>query len=123
MDANTIAKENLERHLERCEEKVSERRNAILQKLQLVAEKLPKRFPSIHRIIVIGSVAEPLFFSMRSDVDIVMAGLKNQDFFDAYLLIEDILEMEDVDLIREEEATPLLMKKIKAGIVLYDRQK
>jgi len=73
--------EALERRLEKHDQKVVERRNSILQKLQIVAEKLPESFPSIHRIVIIGSVAEPIFFSMHSDVDIVIAGLENEDFF------------------------------------------
>jgi predicted nucleotidyltransferase len=123
MDTNIIAKENLEKHLERCEQKVVERRNAILQKLQSVAKKLLERFPSIQRIVIIGSVAEPIFFTMHSDVDIVIAGLENYRYFEAFRLIEESLDMEDIDLIREEEASELLMKKIEKGIVLYDKQK
>ena len=59
---------------------------------------------------------------MNSDVDIVIAGLKNENYFDAYLLIEELMEGEKLDLIREEEASTLLMRKIKEGIVLYGGQ-
>jgi len=123
METSAVVREGLRKHLERREQKIANRRNAILQQLQIVAETLPRRFPSIRRIVVIGSLAEPIFFSMNSDVDIVIAGLKNENYFDAYLLIEELMGGEELDLIREEEASTLLMRKIKEGIVLYDRQK
>ena len=93
----------------------------LLDRLQLASQELPKRFPSIHRIVVIGSLANPIFFSLRSDVDIVIAGLENKHFFEAYLLLEDLLDLEDIDLIREEEASPLLIQKIEEGMVVYEK--
>ena len=119
----TIVKKNLEEHLIKCDQEIDQKRNMLLHRLQLVAEKLPERFPSIRRIVVIGSLAKPIFFSLHSDVDIVVAGLENKHFFEAYLLIEDLLGLEDIDLIREEEASPFLMKKIEEGIVFYEKQK
>ena len=74
-------KKSLEEHLVKCEQEITQRRNMFLHRLELVAEKLPDRFPSIHRIIVIGSLAKPIFFSLHSDVDIVIAGLENKHFF------------------------------------------
>ena len=116
-------KKSLEKHLVKRDQEIVQRRNMLLNRIQSVAEKLPERFPSIHRIVVIGSLAKPIFFSLHSDVDIVVAGLENKHFFEAYLLIEDLLGLEDIDLIREEEASPLLMEEIEKGIVVYEKQK
>jgi predicted nucleotidyltransferase len=117
------SKKNLEEYLEKREQEINQRRNMLLNRLQLVAEKLPETFPSIRRIVVIGSLTKPIFFSLHSDVDIVITGLENKRFFEAYLYIEELLGLEDIHLIREEDASQLLMKKIEEGIVLYEKQK
>ncbi len=114
-------KKSLEEHLAKRDQEIAQRRNVLLNRLQLASQELPKRFPSIHRIVVIGSLANPIFFSLRSDVDIVIAGLENKHFFEAYLLLEDLLDLEDIDLIREEEASPLLIQKIEEGMVVYEK--
>jgi len=115
-------RKSLEEHLAKRDQEIAQRRDVLLDRLQFASEKLSKIFPSIRRIVAIGSLANPIFFSLRSDVDIVIAGLENKYYFEAYLLLEDLLELEDIDLIRAEEASPLLMKKIEEGIVVYEKQ-
>ncbi len=58
----TSAQKSLEEYLAKREQEITQRRNMLLNRLQFVAEKLPEKYPSIRRILVIGSLAKPIFF-------------------------------------------------------------
>ncbi len=77
--------------------------------------------PDVRRIWLFGSVAKGRKPDFRSDLDLAVEGLRAEDHFKALAMLDDSLELPP-DLVRWEEANPLLREEIQHwGILVYDR--
>jgi len=114
--------DSLRLFLERGEVRNARRRDAILVRLDQAVPRLIKRFPTISRVAVIGSLLTPTLFREDSDVDLVVCGLLQKDYFDAFLLLEHALQA-PVDLLREEEIPERLRLRLKDALILYADQR
>jgi len=77
--------------------------------------------PKVRRIWLFGSVAKGRKPDFRSDVDLAVEGLREEDHLKALGMLDDNLRLPP-DLVRWEEANALLRAEIQYwGILLYDR--
>lgn len=114
--------DSLRLFLERGEVRKEQRRDAILARLGQAVPQFVKRFPTISRVAVIGSLLTPQLFREDSDVDLVVSGLLPKDYFDAFLVLEHALQV-PVDLIREEEIPERLRLRLQDALILYADQR
>jgi predicted nucleotidyltransferase len=110
--------ESLHRFLEHREIEERKRRATISTQLKRAAEQLVEQFPTVTRVAVIGSFLNPRLFRTDSDVDVVVSGLPQEDYFAALFLLEQVLQI-PVDLIREEEVPENLQPRLQDAFVLY----
>ena len=73
-------------------------RKHLLNKAKLAATLLREQY-NIKRLTIVGSLAHQAWFHPDSDVDLAVEGLDTKAFWDAWKLVEDIIETHDVDLI------------------------
>lgn len=92
---------NLRRVIERNQSESSLQRDELLISLRSLQGELVQLFPQLNRMSVVGSAAKGRF-SERSDVDIVVAGIKKSDYFSLLKFLESKTHRR-VDLIVEEE--------------------
>ena len=59
----------------------------------------------VRRVILLGSLAHPSWFSRESDVDLAIEGLASDDYWRAWRTVEDVITDREVDLIQIETAT------------------
>ena len=95
-----------------------QRRDAILIRAKQAVPQLIKRFPTISRVAVIGSLLTPELFREDSDIDLVVCGLVRKDYFAAFFLLEHELQV-SIYLIREEEIPESLRFRLRSALVLY----
>jgi len=110
--------ESLRLFIEREETRKKKRYDAILARLDQAAMRLVSRFPTITRVMIIGSLLTPQVFREDSDVDVVVCGLSNEEYFDAFFLLEHELQG-PVDLIREEEMPEKLRRRLESALTVY----
>lgn len=77
--------------------------------------------PEVRRIWLFGSVAKGRKPDFRSDLDLAVDGLREEDHLKALGMLDDHLRLRP-DLVRWEEANALLRTEIQHwGILVYDR--
>ena len=62
------------------------------------ANMLKTRFGA-KRVILFGSMAQPLFFRLDSDIDIAIEGIAVEDYWEAWREVEKIIEDKSIDFI------------------------
>lgn len=80
-----------------------EERDRLLALVQDAARVLKSRF-RVRRVILIGSLANEETFSSRSDVDLAVEGLREDDFWEAWRMVEEIIGDRQVDFVDMENA-------------------
>ncbi|MGH2544803.1 MAG: nucleotidyltransferase family protein [Ardenticatenaceae bacterium] len=89
-----------------------QKRERLLARAHEAAAELRHRF-GVKRVILFGSLAHTAWFASDSDVDIAVEGLSGGDFWEAWRVVERIIEERQVDLVEFEYATPALRRAIK----------
>ena len=76
-----------------------------------MAAELKTRFKA-KRVILFGSLVNAAWFTSDSDVDLAVEGLTATDYWQAWQLAEEIIDVRPVDLIELETATDSLRRAI-----------
>lgn len=87
-------------------------RQRLLSLARQVAEALKARF-GVKRVILFGSLAHGAWFAPDSDVDLVVEGLSDKDYWEAWRLAEEIIGDRPVDFIELEMAGDSLRRAIE----------
>ncbi len=118
----SIYQKNLRKRLATRQKENHALRRAVMAGLRDLASELPKTFPDVTRMVLTGSFAGK-GYSCRSDVDIVITGLKKADYFRFYNVLESRLKR-NIDLIMDEDLTDVGRRHILKNMeVIYDREK
>jgi predicted nucleotidyltransferase len=95
-----------------------EEREKILEKVRKAVKMLKTKF-GVKRVILIGSLAHAAWYTPESDVDIVVEGLPDHLYWEAWKVLEDEIADRPVDLIDLESASASLKRSInRNGIEL-----
>lgn len=96
------------------------RRKELIRELKALVPDIVRDYSTVTKIWIIGSVAKPIFFDMRSDIDIVVDGLPKERYFDLYRFLEgrissklDLILLNDI----EEKDKVVLENKV----VVYEK--
>jgi len=109
-------REAWDRRLKKEEEELERKRELLIKKVRLCAEKLKELGGK--RVILFGSLTVG-HFRKDSDVDIAVEGLSVDAYFKALGILEEILEGVTFDLVDMQEALPSVLRKIeREGIEL-----
>jgi predicted nucleotidyltransferase len=102
------------RGLERVELTEDERRTQehLMRRVRQAADALKARF-GVRRVVLFGSLAHEAWFVPDSDVDLAVMGLRTEDYWQAWRLVEDIIADRPVDLIDIETAVDSLRRAIE----------
>lgn len=93
-----------------------EQRQQRLEKVHQAAGQLKTQF-GVEKVILFGSLADASQFLPGSDVDLAVVGLRSEDYFEAWRVVEVLLEDCTVDLVELEQATGSLRQAIlKYGV-------
>jgi predicted nucleotidyltransferase len=76
------------------------------------ANMLKTRFGA-KRVILFGSMAQPLFFRLDSDIDIAIEGIAVEDYWEAWREVEKIIEDKSIDFIDIADAKDSVKKAIQ----------
>ena len=87
-------------------------RERLMSRIYEAAAVLKSRF-GVRRVILFGSLAHDAWFMPDSDVDIAVEGLPSEDYWEAWRVVEEIIEERPVDLIELETAGEPLRQAIK----------
>jgi len=88
-------------------------REGLLQRVRKAAGILKSQFGA-RRVILFGSLAQPIWFEEDSDVDLAVEGLKSgEDYWKAWKAVEEVIGDRLVDLIEVETAGESLRKAIQ----------
>lgn len=82
-----------------------------IAKAKLIAESLYREYPGIE-LWLFGSLTTD-YFGLDSDIDLAVKGLQEKDYHQACRIAESIAGGISVDLIQIEDATGLLLERIK----------
>lgn len=86
------------------------------------AKALGEKF-KLKKVYLFGSLTNFDSFQLSSDIDLAVEGLNSTDYFDAWGVLEDILDC-SFDLVQMDKATNSLKKIIKReGVILFERAK
>jgi predicted nucleotidyltransferase len=100
-------------------EQARQEREQCAQRARIVAHQaaaLLKEQFGAQKVVLYGSLARQDFFHQRSDIDLAVQGIRNQDFWRAWAAL-DILGSEfEIDLVDVEAASPALRLQIEQGI-------
>lgn len=97
------------RPLTRAEQEVYRQ---LLDRIREAATALKDRFKA-RRVILFGSLAHAAWFVPNSDVDLAVEGLQDNDYWQAWRLVEEIIGGRSVDLIQVEMAGESLKRAIQ----------
>lgn len=86
-------------------------REQLLERVRQVAAELKTRFKA-KRVILFGSLVDVAWFTSDSDVDLAVEGLAATDYWQAWRLAEEIIDIRPVDLIELESAKDSLRRAI-----------
>jgi predicted nucleotidyltransferase len=93
-----------------------EQREKRLEKVHQAARQLKIQF-GVEKVILFGSLVDDSQFLPSSDVDLAVVGLRSEDYFEAWRVVEVLLEDCTVDLVELEQATDSLRQAIlKYGV-------
>ena len=87
-------------------------REQLLKRVRKAANKIKKRF-GVRRVVLFGSLAHEGWFAQDSDVDLAVEGLRGDDYWQAWRIVEDIIEDRLVDLIEIESSGQSLQQAIE----------
>lgn len=87
-------------------------RQRLLSLARQVAAALKARF-GVKRVILFGSLAHEAWFAPDSDVDLVVEGLADKYYWEAWRLAEEIIGDRPVDFIELETAGDSLRRAIE----------
>jgi predicted nucleotidyltransferase len=88
-------------------------REQLLRRVRKAAEVLKNQFGA-RRVLLFGSLAQPLWFKEDSDVDLAVEGLKSgKDYWEAWQVVEEIIADRLVDLIEIETAGESLRQAVQ----------
>jgi predicted nucleotidyltransferase len=77
------------------------------------AAKLLKTKFGAERVILFGSLARGDFFHRRSDIDLIVAGIKSKDFWRAWAELDTLGNEFEIDLVDINTISPNLRLEIK----------
>jgi len=105
----------LDRALRRKRQEREKLRRETIQKLKRAVSRLAKSY-GIERVFLFGSAIKPGRFHERSDVDVAVSGLANEDYFSFMAALSRTIKR-DVDVVQLENAgaEKLLRKPAIAG--------
>ena len=86
-------------------------RERLLQRVREAAAAIKTRFGA-ERVVLFGSLAHAAWFVPNSDVDLAVEGLRNEDYWQAWRLVEEIIGDHAVDLVEFEMAGESLKQAI-----------
>ena len=89
-----------------------EKRERLLARAREAAAQLKTRF-GVQKVVLLGSLASEEWFSLKSDVDLAVRGLKAVDYWEAWALVEEVIGDRPVDLIEIETARASLQRSIE----------
>lgn len=90
----------------------------ILSRVRQVVAALRSRF-GVKRVILFGSTAHEAWFTEDSDIDLAVEGLRAEDYWHAWAMVEEMIPERPVDLIEIESATDSMKRTIfRHGVVL-----
>jgi predicted nucleotidyltransferase len=87
-------------------------REQLLRQIRKVATLLKAEFGA-KRVILFGSMAHEAWFTPNSDIDLAVEGLKAEDYWRAWEMLEEAILDRPVDLIELESASESLRKSIE----------
>jgi predicted nucleotidyltransferase len=87
-------------------------REQLLNRIREVATVLKNRFGA-RRVILFGSLAHAAWFRPNSDVDLVVEGLTQDAYWEAWRLVEELINDRPVDLIELETVSESLLQAIQ----------
>jgi len=87
-------------------------RKQLLARVRQGAAMLKSRFAA-RRVVLFGSLAHASWFVRDSDVDLAIEGLASEDYWQACILVEEILGDHRVDLIEIETVGESLKRAIE----------
>lgn len=90
----------------------NEEQRELLARVRQAAAMLKKRFAT-QRVVLFGSLAHASWFVHDSDVDLAVEGLDNEDYWQAWRLVEEIIGDRPVDFIEIETAGESLKRAIE----------
>ena len=120
MDAYSSYIEAWQKRLRQEQEALDQAAQQAREQAQVCAKALVEEYGA-ERVYLIGSLARGSGFHLRSDIDLVVAGIAPECYF---AVLADIAERagREVDLILLESATPALLEYVaNEGVLLYER--
>jgi uncharacterized protein len=87
-------------------------RERVFGLVRKAADVLKSRF-GVRRVILFGSIARTESFYAQSDVDLAVEGLREDDYWEAWRMVEEIIADRPVDLIDMEIASQSILKAIQ----------
>ena len=91
---------------------MQQRREHLLHRVGEAAAAIKARYGA-ERVVLFGSLAHAAWFVPNSDVDLAVEGLKNEDYWGAWRLVEEIIGDRTVDLVELETAGESLKQSIQ----------
>ena len=88
------------------------KREQLLSRVRKASAALKTRFGA-RRVILFGSLTDAAWFTSDADVDLAVEGLLPELFWQAWGLVEDIIDDRPVDLVEIETAKPSLLQAIQ----------
>ena len=89
-----------------------EARKQLLARVHKAAAALKAHF-AVRRVVVFGSLAHAAWFMPDSDVDLAVEGLALKDYWQAWRMVEEIINDRPVDLVEIEAARESLRQAIE----------
>lgn len=86
-------------------------RARLLARVREAAEALKAQF-DVRRVVLFGSLAHAAWFVPDSDVDLAVEGLREDDYWEAWRLVEEVIGDRPVDLIEIESAGESLRRAV-----------
>ncbi|HHY80246.1 MAG TPA: nucleotidyltransferase domain-containing protein [Thermoanaerobacter sp.] len=91
--------------------------NEAMDKARRIAQELMRTYPGV-KIWLFGSLTSD-FYELNSDIDLAIKGLREEEYYKALKIAEDIAETISVDLVQVEFASDTLVKRIEQeGVIL-----
>lgn len=87
-------------------------REQLLRLVSQAAQLLKSQFGA-EKVFLFGSLAHRSWFEQNSDVDIAVLGLPQIYYWQAWKMVEDLINDRPVDLVQLEEASPSLRRVIE----------
>jgi predicted nucleotidyltransferase len=87
-------------------------RDRLLARVREAAKALKKRY-MLRRVVLFGSLAHAAWYMHDSDVDLAVEGLAAKDYWQAWKLVEEIIQVRPVDLIEIELVSDSLRRSIE----------